>query len=107
MFAETFARDGDVPNTVGCMTRIFHYLVHALFALNETYLVNEKRIASVIEGFTLCPAEFYPRANRILGHVGTTSEALTESLDALRVLWSDVVAIAGEGYRSRAKPPSR
>jgi len=107
MFAETLARDGDVPNTVGCMTRIFHYLVHALFALNETYLVNEKRIASVIEGFTLCPAEFYPRANRILGHVGTTSEALTESLDALRVLWSDVVAIAGEGYRSRAKPPSR
>ncbi len=101
MIAETFARDGDVPNTVACMTRIHHYLEHALFALNDTYLVNEKRVARVIQGFGVCPTDFYAKATAILGHAGTSTKTLCESLEALKAVWRDVVGLAGEGYRSR------
>ena len=106
LFAEGFARDGDVPNTVACMTRIFHYLVHALFALNECYLVNDKRVAQVIAGFAHCPPDFYARASAILGQAGTTTEALNGSLQVLKSLWQDVVELAQGSYRTRVMPPS-
>jgi hypothetical protein len=106
LFAESFARDGDAPNAVGCMTRIFHYLVQALFALNGTYLVNEKRVALVIQGFAACPPDFYARASAILGKPGQTTEALNRSLQALKSLWRDVVELAQGSYPTRVLPRS-
>jgi hypothetical protein len=100
-FAETFVRDGDVPNAVGCLTRIFHYLVHALFALNDAYLVNEKREAREIAGFTLCPQDFYARASAILGAPGRTSEELKRSIDEMHTLWRETAALTKGAYRSR------
>jgi hypothetical protein len=101
LFAGGFARHGDVPNTVACMTRIFHYLVHALFALNKTYLVNEKRSASVIQGFALCPPDLYARASAILAAPGASTAALTSSLAELRTIWAEVVTISGNIYRGK------
>ena len=106
VFAKGFAMDGDVPNTVGCMTRIYHYLVHALFALNETYLVNDKRIAAVIEGFAIKPAGFIARSNAIIGQAGTAPSELGSSLEELKALFDETVPLAKDLYRSRYRMPS-
>jgi hypothetical protein len=103
--ADTYARSGDVPNTVGCMTRIYHYLVHALVALNETYLINDKRLSDEIERFVRSPKEFVPRASAILAHPGHTPDALDASLRKLQMLFLETVALAEGAYQPRFKTP--
>jgi hypothetical protein len=100
-FAQNFAVMGDVPNTVACMTRIFHYLVQALFALNETYFVNDKRALAEIEGFALKPTDFSTRVTATLAAPGANPEALQASLDVLKDVFAETAGLANGAY----KPP--
>lgn len=101
-----FARDGDVPNAIGCMTRIFHYLVHALYALNEIYFVNDKRALQEIETFAHKPSDFAGRISAILASPGVRPDALRASLEALKALFDEIVALSNGGYAPRfALPP--
>ena len=95
-----YAKAGDVPNTVGCMTRIFHYLVHTLFALNETYLVNDKTVLKEIEGFPTKPRDFGARVSAILAKPGASPEELDASLDRLKELLAETMAFSG-AYKPR------
>lgn len=104
-FARVFARAGDVPNTVGCMTRIFHYLVQALFALNEVYFLNDKRVLQEIATFETQPADFAARASAVLGCPGNDADALSKSLAMLRGIFDETVALAGDGYRPKFARP--
>jgi predicted nucleotidyltransferase len=99
--AKDFAKAGDVPNAVGCMTRIFHYLVQALFALNETYFVNDKRVLTEIEGFRIRPADFERRISAIMAAPGGDPETLAASLQSLRALFAETVAIADGLYQPK------
>lgn len=103
-FAEKFSRYGDVPNTVACMTRIFHYLVQALFALNECYFVNDKRIAAELAGFRHTPPDFFGRAGEVLAHSGRTVAALDTSLRKMEVLFHETVLLADGAYAPRFQP---
>lgn len=97
-----FASDGgDVPNTVATMTRIYHYLVQALYALNGCYLVNDKRSLREIEAFPRVPEKFGERVSAILGHPGENSEALNESLRRLKCVFDEITGLAGDLYRPR------
>jgi hypothetical protein len=102
--ADIFARSGDVPNSVACMTRIFHYLVQALYALNETYFVNDKRDLDEIAKFSRNPANFGARISAILAQPGGTPAALDVSLRNLRTLFQETTALS-DGYVPRFKPP--
>lgn len=99
--ARKFAKTGDVPNTVACMTRIFHYLAHALFALNEVYFVNDKHALQEIDGFALKPAAFGRRVGAVFAAPGKTVEALKVSIDALDDLFVETVALTQGRYRPR------
>ena len=101
--ARNFANAGDVPNTVGCMTRIFHYLVQTLFAVNETYFLSDKRVIKDIAAFPLPkkPVEFGPRMSAILGAPGKDAEALGASLERLTVLFAEVIACTGGAYKPK------
>ena len=46
--ARDFAGRADIVNSAGCITRIAHYFTQALFALNDTYFVNDKGSAAII-----------------------------------------------------------
>jgi hypothetical protein len=96
--ARDFAKTGDVPNTVGSMTRIYHYLVHALFALNETYLLNDKRVLKEIATFAKKPVNFGARASVILAAPGDDAEKLGASLEQLKTLFAETVALADGAY---------
>ena len=105
LYADNFARDGDVPNTVACMTRIFHYLVQTLYALNEAYFISDKRDLTEIAKFNRCPANFGERIGAILGHPGRTPPELDTSLRKLEVLFHETVLLAEGAYTPRFNPP--
>lgn len=104
-FARNFARAGDVPNTVACMTRIFHYLVQALYALNEVYFLNDKRVLQEIATFATRPADFAARISAVLGRPGNDADTLSKSIVVLREIFDETVALAGHGYRPKYTPP--
>jgi hypothetical protein len=101
--AREFAKAGDVPNTVACMTRIFHYFVQTLFAANETYFLNDKRVFKEIAKFPFPkkPIDFGPRMSAILGAAGRDAEMLGVSLDQLMVVFAEIIACAGGTYRPK------
>ena len=100
-FADDFAKSRDIPNTVACMTRIFHYLVQALFALNDTYFLNDKRVLDEIEGFPKRPAEFAARVRALFAAPGSDPEALGASLKNLRTMFEETMRIAEGFYQPR------
>jgi hypothetical protein len=99
--ARSYAETGDVPNTVGCMTRIYHCLVQTLYALNQTYFLNDKRSSAEIESFSKRPINFSARASVILASPGERAEKLGASLDWLKGLFAETVALAGSAYAPR------
>jgi hypothetical protein len=98
MHADGFASHGDVYNTVGCFTRCATNLVQALFALNETYLLSDKRALRTLGGFAQQPAHFGERLNAILAQPGCDAAALNQSVRALRDLWRETCALCTDYY---------
>jgi Nucleotidyltransferase domain len=101
VFARDFARKRDIYNAVGCMTRIANYLTHALFALNETYYLNDKHALGFIDQFTEKPADFHRTLEAVLAKPGDTTAALTDSVDQLARLWNDVTILAADLYKPK------
>ena len=99
LFARGFARAGDVFNTVGCLTRIGHYLVQALFALNERYFVNDKRVFEAMADFGLMPTRFQERIDAVLAHAGASAAELGASIEMTAALWRETVGLAGSLYQ--------
>jgi hypothetical protein len=98
MHAGTYAGRGDVYNTAGCLTRCATNLVQALFALNETYLLSDKRALKTLAGFAQQPPRFGERLNAILAHPGCDAPALNNSVAALRGLWQETCALSTAYY---------
>lgn len=98
LHADAYAARGDVYNTVGCFTRCATNLVQALFALNETYFLSDKRALCKIEDFAQQPPHFAERLTAILAHPGCDAPALTGSLAALRALWRETCALSTDYY---------
>lgn len=70
------ATRGEVYLVTGCLARAIHSLVQVLYALNETYYLSEKRLASDLNAFAVLPERFLERIYQLLGATGTTSEQL-------------------------------
>jgi predicted nucleotidyltransferase len=105
--ADNYARSGDVPNTVACMTRIFHYLVQALYALNETYFVNDKRDLDEVTKFSRTLTDFGARMGAILAHPGHSPAELDASLRKLQTILLETVVLAEGAYTPRFSPPQQ
>ena len=98
-FLRGCAERGDVYNAVGCMTRIASHLSQALFALNETYFMNDKSALDEIEGFALGPEAYAASIRAILAHPGETPSSLLGTTSRLEGLFAAVGALAGDAYR--------
>jgi hypothetical protein len=99
--ARSYAMLADVYNTVGCFTRVAASLTQALFALNETYFMTDKKVMGQIAAFPIVPAEYVPRLTQLLACPGEGAEALQKSVDGLESLWRAVVELAGGSYRPK------
>lgn len=99
LHADGYAARGDVYTTTGALTRAASFLTQALFALNETYYMNDKTAMKEIAAFPIAPAGYVDALGDILARPGRTSADLQGATRALRGLWSGVVALTGGAYQ--------
>ncbi|MCL4559749.1 MAG: nucleotidyltransferase domain-containing protein [Chloroflexi bacterium] len=90
--ANQYAKRGDVYCAVGAFTRILSYLPQALFALNETYFLNDKTAMAEIAAFSIRPKDFVARLSGLLAHPGQTPEELVDSTRAIYLFPGDCFA---------------
>lgn len=103
LHADGYAANGDVYTTAGALTRTASFLTQALFALNETYYMNDKTAMKEIAAFPIVPAGYVETLSGILGGIGRTPAELQAATRALRGLWSSVVALTGGAYQPAFK----
>ncbi len=96
LHADGYAGAGDVYAAAGTLARVASFLTQALFALNETYFMNDKTAVQEMAAFTLLPPGYLARLSAILGQAGQTPAELRESVQELRALWSEVARLAQE-----------
>lgn len=103
-FAPKFARLGDAYGTVGCLVRFIHDLVLVLFALNRTYLVNDKTALVETDEFRIAPDGFRRRVAALLSHPGDSVGSLEDSVEGMSRLFLETVELAGDLYVPKRLP---
>ncbi len=96
-----FAEAADVSNAAGSMTRAWHYLVHAIFALNEEYFLNDKHTERMLGMLPKVPHQCAGRVADVLARPGRNRDELGDSLELLRRVWAETVALTDGAYRPR------
>lgn len=86
---------GDVFHAAGSFFQCVASLVQALYAINETYLINEKGALQGVEDLRCRPHAFTGSASDVLSRPGGDAEELAASLGALRALLEEVRALWG------------
>ncbi|MEZ4660609.1 MAG: nucleotidyltransferase domain-containing protein [Caldilineaceae bacterium] len=103
LFARNFAAQGDVYNTVGCLTRVASNLTQVLFALNETYFMRDKKVMETIAAFPIVPPDYVQTINRILAHPGRTAPELSKAVNELTEVWIAMTQLGETRYEPRFK----
>ncbi|MCB9420446.1 MAG: nucleotidyltransferase domain-containing protein [Ardenticatenaceae bacterium] len=100
-FAQNYAAQGDVYNTVGCLTRTAANLTQALFALNETYFMRDKKVMETLAAFPILPADYVERVTAVLAHPGQTALELQQTVMNLKAVWHTTVSLTGGFYKPK------
>jgi hypothetical protein len=101
LHARGFAAQGDIYNTVGCLTRVTSNLTQALFALNERYFIRDKMVVDVIASFHVLPSGYIQQINRILANPGSKGQELIKTVRDLEKVWHSVVSLPGTQYEPK------
>jgi hypothetical protein len=101
LHARAFAAQGDIYNTVGCLTRVASNLTQALFALNETYFIRDKQVMATLAAFPHLPSGYVERVERILARPGSAPRALTQAVRDMEQAWHSVLSLPGVHYQPR------
>lgn len=96
--AKKTAHTGNEFFIAGCLTRTASNLVQALYALNETYYISDKRLIKDVEQFSLQPQDFVIRLDQALGEVGRDDKKIIETLVNTEGLLMEVIELCGDQY---------
>lgn len=88
------ARRGEVYIVTGGLARALHCLVQVLYALNESWYINEKRLVTELNAFDKKPEQVLERIYAILGETGISSTELEASLGACEALYREIAALS-------------
>jgi len=99
--AQGLAAQGDVYNTVGCLTRAAGKMTQALFALNERYFIRDKQVMKTMAAFSILPEGYIVQVNQVLARPGNTPGELTQAVGDLGQAWRSVAALAGDLYQPK------
>jgi hypothetical protein len=99
--ARASAERGDVYATAGCLTRAAASFTQALFAINETYFLTDKRLASVLRSFARIPPGYQEPLDAVLSHIGASPVELRRSVNKVSALWKGLVELAGGLYEPK------
>ncbi len=84
------AARGDVTYAAGCCFRAANCLLQVLFAINETYWMNEKGAVVLAETFRLRPQQFRSRVESAFATLSTERQSIEAALSSLAELAADV-----------------
>lgn len=101
LHARSFAAQGDIYNTVGCLTRVATNLTQVLFALNHCYYMSDKGALRAIDGFEFAPDGYSAAMGAILAAPGHDAHTLAQTVAALEALWQRVVKLTDGAYRPK------
>ena len=79
-------------------TRCATNLAQALFALNETYFLTDKRALRTIATFALQPECYGERLCAVLACPGNEVASLQASVAAVRQLWREACQLSSDYY---------
>lgn len=92
---------GEAYLVAGHVTRAATEMIQALYALNETYFMNDKYVYREIAEFSIVPDRFMERIDAIMG--GDNSPAdLWRRIEAVKMLHAELMALAGDLYTDRS-----
>ena len=74
---------GDVAYAAGCCFRSVACMNQILFALNETYLLNEKGAVALANNFTLCPRDYQQRVESVFALLAADAESIRGAIAIL------------------------
>jgi hypothetical protein len=97
----SFEDAADTCNVTGCMTRVAHFLTHALFALNEEYFLSDKYAVLLLDQFEKRPRDFTRRLAAVLSKPGGNPAELRKSSELLSKLWLETVELTNGTYTPR------
>ena len=83
LVAQKAVARGDVVYAAGCCFRSVACMNQVLFALNETYLLNEKGAVALANGFTLCPPDYQRRVESVFALLGADAESIRGAIAIL------------------------
>ncbi|MFN8527598.1 MAG: nucleotidyltransferase domain-containing protein [Anaerolineae bacterium] len=92
--ARKSAARGDVYYVSGALFRSSSCMIQALYALNETYWINEKGSLQKADSFEKSPIGFGARVSELLGEIGSDPATLESTLAAFEELVAEVRTLA-------------
>jgi predicted nucleotidyltransferase len=84
---------GDVTYAAGCCFRSAACILQVLFALNETYWLNEKGALALADTFPTRPDRLRSRVEQVFTWLSPESEAIWEALVVLEGIANDTAAL--------------
>lgn len=76
----------DLSYIAGCCFRSVACLNQVLFAMNETYLMNEKGASAIVDSFSIAPSQYSHRVNEVFALVTENPDHLKKAFGLLRDL---------------------
>jgi predicted nucleotidyltransferase len=89
------ARD-DVAYAAGCCFRSVVCMNQVLFALNETYLLNEKGAVALATSFTLCPPDYQQRVESMFALLAANAGSIREAIAILDEIERELIQWYGD-----------
>lgn len=80
----------DLSYIAGSCFRSVACLNQVLFAMNETYLMNEKGAAAIADSFTTAPSNYSQRINRVFALLKEDQDSAREALGLLHELMDEI-----------------
>ncbi len=86
-FSHTIAYKGllkdDISYVTGCIYRVISCLIQVIYALNETYIMNEKGSLANVDTFKIIPKDFKKKVEHIFYSLSDDTENMKNLLDEL------------------------
>jgi hypothetical protein len=99
---------GEAYLVLGYLTRAATEMIRALYALNETFFMNDKYVYRDVAAFEVVPRDFMARIDALIAGVNSPSD-LRRRVEAAKELHAELLALAGDLYTDRTwtrDPPS-
>lgn len=91
---------GEAYLVAGYLTRATTELIHALYALNEIFFMNDKYVYREVAEFAVAPPGVMERVEAIVSG-GRSPAALRKRVDDARTLRAEILTLAGDLYTPR------